>query len=89
MFLFFFLFFLAEELATLTRSQVIVLIQSATGNVYSYCTPHLAPLIESEEGKLVVSKCLAAAQEEAEREGHIHRDDGDDKGDDYSSDGDH
>ena len=48
----------AYELATLTGTQVMVLVASETGHVYTFATAKLQPIITSESGKLLIQTCL-------------------------------
>ena len=48
----------AYELATLTGTQVMVLVASETGHVYTFATQKLQPIITSESGKLLIQTCL-------------------------------
>jgi len=48
----------AHELATLTGTQVMVLVASETGHVYTFATQKLQPLITSEAGKALIQTCL-------------------------------
>lgn len=48
----------AYELSTLTGTQVILLVASETGHVYTFATPKLQPLITSPSGKQLISRCL-------------------------------
>jgi len=48
----------AYELSTLTGTQVLLLIASETGNVYTFATPKLQPLITKPEGKTLIQSCL-------------------------------
>jgi serum response factor len=49
----------AYELATLTGTEVMLLVASETGHVYTYATPKLQPMITSETGKALIQTCLA------------------------------
>ncbi|CAF1239565.1 unnamed protein product [Rotaria sordida] len=49
----------AYELATLTGTEVMLLVASETGHVYTYATPKLQPMITSEAGKALIQTCLA------------------------------
>jgi hypothetical protein len=49
----------AYELATLTGTEVMLLVASETGHVYTYATPKLQPMITSEAGKTLIQTCLA------------------------------
>lgn len=50
----------AYELSTLTGTQVLLLVASETGHVYTFATPKLQPLITKPEGKNVIQACLNA-----------------------------
>ncbi len=45
-------------MSTLTGTQVLLLIASETGNVYTFATPKLQPLITKPEGKALIQSCL-------------------------------
>ncbi|CAF3299894.1 unnamed protein product [Rotaria socialis] len=49
----------AYELATLTGTEVMLLVASETGHVYTYATAKLQPMITSETGKALIQTCLA------------------------------
>lgn len=51
-------FFQAYELSTLTGTQVLLLVASETGHVYTFATPKLQPLITKQEGKNLIQACL-------------------------------
>jgi len=44
----------AYELSTLTGTQVLLLVASETGHVYTFATPKLQPLITKTEGKNLI-----------------------------------
>lgn len=48
----------AYELSTLTGTQVLLLVASETGHVYTFATPKLQPLITKNEGKNLIQTCL-------------------------------
>jgi len=50
----------AYELSTLTGTQVLLLVASETGHVYTFATPKLQPLITKTEGKNLIQACLNA-----------------------------
>eukprot|EP00013_Stygamoeba_regulata_P004901 CAMPEP_0177634924 /NCGR_PEP_ID=MMETSP0447-20121125/3627_1 /TAXON_ID=0 /ORGANISM="Stygamoeba regulata, Strain BSH-02190019" /LENGTH=213 /DNA_ID=CAMNT_0019136677 /DNA_START=83 /DNA_END=723 /DNA_ORIENTATION=+ len=50
----------AYELSTLTGTQVLLLVASETGHVYTFATPKLQPLITKAEGKNLIQACLNA-----------------------------
>ncbi|XP_046810203.1 serum response factor homolog isoform X3 [Lucilia cuprina] len=48
----------AYELSTLTGTQVMLLVASETGHVYTFATRKLQPMITSEAGKQLIQTCL-------------------------------
>lgn len=50
----------AYELSVLTGAQVLLLMQSETGMVYTFTTPKLQPIVATVEGKQVIQACLEA-----------------------------
>ncbi|ORX52789.1 SRF-TF-domain-containing protein [Hesseltinella vesiculosa] len=50
----------AYELSTLTGTQVLLLVVSETGLVYTFTTPKLQPLVTQPEGKNLIQTCLNA-----------------------------
>ncbi|KAI9088795.1 hypothetical protein DFS34DRAFT_561688, partial [Phlyctochytrium arcticum] len=50
----------AYELSTLTGTQVLLLVASENGHVYTFATPKLQPLITKPEGKHLIQTCLNA-----------------------------
>jgi MADS-box transcription factor len=50
----FFFFFQAYELSVLTGTQVLLLVVSETGLVYTFTTPKLQPLVTKPEGKNLI-----------------------------------
>jgi len=50
----------AYELSTLTGTQVLLLVASETGHVYTFATPKLQPLITKADGKNLIQACLNA-----------------------------
>eukprot|EP01105_Mastigella_eilhardi_P015617 TRINITY_DN3576_c0_g2_i2.p1 TRINITY_DN3576_c0_g2~~TRINITY_DN3576_c0_g2_i2.p1 ORF type:complete len:496 (+),score=119.61 TRINITY_DN3576_c0_g2_i2:105-1592(+) len=50
----------AYELSTLTGTQVLLLVASETGHVYTFATPKLQPIISKPEGKQLIQGCLNA-----------------------------
>uniref|UniRef100_A0A2K6WAG3 Serum response factor homolog n=1 Tax=Onchocerca volvulus TaxID=6282 RepID=A0A2K6WAG3_ONCVO len=48
----------AYELSTLTGTQVMLLVASETGHVYTFATKKLRPMICSEAGKTLIRNCL-------------------------------
>ncbi|TFL04654.1 hypothetical protein BDV98DRAFT_502309, partial [Pterulicium gracile] len=53
-------FLLAYELSTLTGTQVLLLVVSETGLVYTFTTAKLQPLVTQPEGKNLIQACLNA-----------------------------
>lgn len=50
-------------MSTLTGTQVLLLIVSETGLVYTFTTPKLQPLVTEDEGKSLIQSCLASDEE--------------------------
>ena len=50
----------AYELSTLTGSEILLLIASETGQVYTFATPKFQPLIARPPGKTFIENCLNA-----------------------------
>ncbi|OMH79055.1 Transcription factor of morphogenesis MCM1, partial [Zancudomyces culisetae] len=48
----------AYELSTLTGTQILLLVVSETGLVYTFTTPKLQPLVTKAEGKGLIQSCL-------------------------------
>ncbi|UYV80936.1 SRF, partial [Cordylochernes scorpioides] len=48
----------AYELSTLTGTEVMLLVASETGHVYTFATRKLQPMITSETGKSLIQTCL-------------------------------
>ncbi|OQV26086.1 putative Serum response factor [Hypsibius exemplaris] len=48
----------AYELSTLTGTEVMLLVASETGHVYTFATRKLQPMIASEDGKKLIQTCL-------------------------------
>ncbi|XP_077381228.1 serum response factor-like isoform X2 [Festucalex cinctus] len=48
----------AYELSTLTATQLLLLVASETGHVYTFATRKLQPIITSEAGKALIRTCL-------------------------------
>jgi len=53
----------AYELSTLTGTQVMLLVASETGHVYTFATKKLQPMITSEAGKALIQTCLHSPEE--------------------------
>lgn len=49
-------------MSTLTGTQVLLLVASETGHVYTFATPKLQPLITKPEGKNLIQSCLNAPE---------------------------
>eukprot|EP01127_Copromyxa_protea_P016748 TRINITY_DN5032_c0_g1_i1.p1 TRINITY_DN5032_c0_g1~~TRINITY_DN5032_c0_g1_i1.p1 ORF type:complete len:345 (-),score=48.74 TRINITY_DN5032_c0_g1_i1:50-1084(-) len=63
----------AYELATLTGTQVLLLVASETGHVYTFATPKLQPLITKPEGKSFIQSCLNTPDEDNPQDFEIVR----------------
>lgn len=50
----------AYELSTLTGTQVLLLVVSETGLVYTFTTVKLQPIVTKPEGKNLIQACLNA-----------------------------
>jgi len=48
----------SHELATLTGSQVMVLVASETGHIYTHATPKFQPMLNSKQGRKLIKTCL-------------------------------
>lgn len=48
----------AYELSTLTGTQVLLLVASETGYVYTFATPKFQPIVSQNEGKSMIQHCL-------------------------------
>lgn len=48
----------AYELSTLTGTDVLLLVASETGHIYSFATPRFDPFISSEPGRQLIQACL-------------------------------
>lgn len=58
----------AFELSVLTGTQVLLLIVSETGLVYTFSTPKFEPIVTQQEGRNLIQACLNAPDEEEEEE---------------------
>ncbi|KPI42441.1 Transcription factor of morphogenesis MCM1 [Cyphellophora attinorum] len=56
----------AYELSVLTGTQVLLLVVSETGLVYTFTTPKLQPLVTKAEGKNLIQACLNAPEPSGE-----------------------
>lgn len=54
----------AYELSTLTGTQVMLLVASETGHVYTFATEKLQPMITSETGKSLIQSCLSPCNDD-------------------------
>ncbi|KAJ2160058.1 transcription factor of the MADS box [Coemansia sp. RSA 552] len=57
----------AYELSTLTGTQVLLLVVSETGLVYTFTTPKLQPIVTQAEGKNLIQACLSMPDQPGER----------------------
>lgn len=58
----------AYELSTLTGTQVMLLVASETGHVYTFATKKLQPMITSEVGRNLIQQCLGNSNDLKEGE---------------------
>lgn len=58
----------AFELSVLTGTQVLLLVVSETGLVYTFSTPKFEPIVTQQEGRNLIQACLNAPDEEGEEE---------------------
>lgn len=63
----------AYELSTLTGTQVMLLVASETGHVYTFATRKLQPMITSEAGKALIQTCLNSPDPPASSSGGDQR----------------
>ncbi|KAM7205570.1 putative pheromone receptor transcription factor [Rhypophila sp. PSN 637] len=61
----------AYELSVLTGTQVLLLVVSETGLVYTFTTPKLQPLVTKAEGKNLIQACLNAPEPTAGNENGV------------------
>lgn len=61
----------AYELSVLTGTQVLLLVVSETGLVYTFTTPKLQPLVTKSEGKNLIQACLNAPEPPSTNENGI------------------
>jgi len=64
----------AYELSVLTGTQVLLLVVSETGLVYTFTTPKLQPLVTKSEGKNLIQACLNAPEPQSTSENGIDGD---------------
>ncbi|KAJ1899094.1 transcription factor of the MADS box [Kickxella alabastrina] len=57
----------AYELSTLTGTQIMLLVVSETGLVYTFTTPKLQPMVTQPEGKNLIQACLSVPDMPGER----------------------
>jgi pheromone receptor transcription factor len=58
----------AYELSVLTGTQVLLLVVSETGLVYTFTTPKLQPLVTKPEGKNLIQACLNAPEDQPQQQ---------------------
>ncbi|EDO15738.1 hypothetical protein Kpol_1073p26 [Vanderwaltozyma polyspora DSM 70294] len=63
----------AFELSVLTGTQVLLLVVSETGLVYTFSTPKFEPIVTQQEGRNLIQACLNAPDEEEEEEENDHQ----------------
>ncbi|KAL9103643.1 MAG: hypothetical protein Q9163_001338 [Psora crenata] len=61
----------AYELSVLTGTQVLLLVVSETGLVYTFTTPKLQPLVTKPEGKNLIQACLNAPEPPSSNENGV------------------
>ncbi|KAA8899422.1 hypothetical protein FN846DRAFT_960602 [Sphaerosporella brunnea] len=64
----------AYELSVLTGTQVLLLVVSETGLVYTFTTPKLQPLVTKAEGKNLIQACLNAPEPHTAENGVAEQD---------------
>ncbi|MCJ1311259.1 transcription factor of the MADS box [Agyrium rufum] len=72
----------AYELSVLTGTQVLLLVVSETGLVYTFTTPKLQPLVTKPEGKNLIQTCLNAPEPASDSQNGVDNDQPDDSPDD-------
>lgn len=65
----------AYELSVLTGTQVLLLVVSETGLVYTFTTPKLQPLVTKSEGKNLIQTCLNAPETASDGQNGVDVDD--------------
>ncbi|KAG0311374.1 transcription factor of the MADS box [Linnemannia gamsii] len=78
----------AFELSTLTGTQVLLLVVSETGLVYTFTTPKLQPIVTKEAGRNLIQACLHSADPTATEGGASGAGAGDDSRSDDGDDND-
>lgn len=64
----------AFELSVLTGTQVLLLIVSETGLVYTFSTPKFEPIVTQQEGRNLIQACLNAPDEDGEEDDEEEQD---------------
>ncbi|MCJ1444330.1 MAG: transcription factor of the MADS box [Stictis urceolatum] len=64
----------AYELSVLTGTQVLLLVVSETGLVYTFTTPKLQPLVTKAEGKNLIQSCLNAPEPQGDNQNGVEGD---------------
>lgn len=54
----------ARDLASLTGVQILVVIESSGGRVFTYATPKLQDVVQSERGRSLLQECLGSGGDE-------------------------
>ncbi|KAM3560443.1 hypothetical protein MY1884_002137 [Beauveria asiatica] len=75
----------AYELSVLTGTQVLLLVVSETGLVYTFTTPKLQPLVTKAEGKNLIQACLNAPEPAAGGENGVDGPEGGDSPEESAS----
>lgn len=71
----------AYELSVLTGTQVLLLVVSETGLVYTFTTPKFQPIVTEPEGKNLIQTCLNTPDGEEDEEEEEEEEEEDDDGD--------
>jgi len=78
----------AYELSVLTGTQVLLLVVSETGLVYTFTTPKFQPIVTEPEGKNLIQTCLNTPDGEEDEEEEEEEDDDDEEDGDHEEDND-
>ncbi|KAI7886339.1 hypothetical protein K492DRAFT_187782 [Lichtheimia hyalospora FSU 10163] len=61
----------AYELSTMTGTQVLLVVESEAGFIYSFTTPKLRPIVTEPKGKNLIQACLNAPDPSKDGSQHI------------------
>lgn len=73
----------AYELSVLTGTQVLLLVVSETGLVYTFTTPKFQPIVTQPEGKNLIQACLNAPEEDEDEDEDEEDEDEEDEEDEH------